>query len=229
MSESNGKLAVLMPSRGDPDLLRHAIDTAEATQSGQADFFVYIANDDPKLYDYHALSRLVPSWCHISFGPPLGFSRGVNELARTAMAYDEYEMLMRGEDDFEYQEMGWDLSYLRRARPDGVYMIWCNYVLKGPGAEPQTAAIGRKWYSALGWFSLPTVRHYFCDNVLMDLARYIDRFEYIPVPLIKHNWIPKPAYNEWGGDEQAYMEWRGFGLAQDAERLKQMILLGGST
>src|SRR5947208_5636071 len=108
MSLNNGKIAVLMPTRGDPELFAHAVSTMESTQSGFADLFFYVADDDPRLDDYHKLVPHLPKWCHPSFGMPLGFSKGVNLLAAHAMEWDEYAMLMRGEDDFEYQGNGWD-------------------------------------------------------------------------------------------------------------------------
>ena len=47
--ESNDRIAVLMPTRGDPELFAHAVSTMESTQSGNADLFFYVADDDPRI------------------------------------------------------------------------------------------------------------------------------------------------------------------------------------
>ena len=138
---------ILMPTRNKPEEI---IRVCRELSDAECRLWIYVADDDPKLTEYQAL--ILPTGATAVYGIPLGFSRGVNHLASLASQQPGATMLMRAEDDF-YFKSGWDAKYRAAMWPDGLGMVWCNYVLKGPEAEPHTAAIGIAWYKALGWFS----------------------------------------------------------------------------
>jgi hypothetical protein len=131
---------------------------------------------------------------------------------------------MRAEDDF-YFKPGWDAKYRAAMWPDGLGMVWCNYVLKGPEAEPHTAAIGMDWYKALGWFSLPGVQHFYCDNVLREMAEKIGRSRYIPEPMIEHRHNHKDPRKCGHGqaiydlDKKRYDQWQREEKENDCQKL----------
>lgn len=164
-------------------------------------------------------------------GQQLGFSGAINFLASRAMERYPYELLMRCEDDFYFQHPEWDKAYLAAIPDDKIAMIWCNYVLKGKGAEPHTAAITGKWFKTLGWMSLPGVLHYFCDNALQDLANEIGRAYYIEKPYIDHRHNrndPRKSddrsvtitNNIWEHDSPIYRGWKQHQMKNDAYLLK---------
>ena len=185
-------IAVLMPTRNKPEEVLRIAKELEP-DSHQVHLYIYFAFNDPKYKEYVELmeSGALPDYVKPFRGHELGFSRGVNHLADKALAVEgnQYKLLLRCEDDFYFTTPGWSDKYLEKLPNDGIAMIWCNYVLKGPDAEPHTAAISVNWYKTLGWFSLPTVKHYYCDNVLKDLAEFIHRSYYIPEPLIEHRHV----------------------------------------
>lgn len=219
----NGRIAALMPSRNKPDLALHAATLLRNT-STLADLFIYVAEDDPKLAGYYELAMQIP-WAVVHFGEPLGFSRGVNYLYSRHTDYTAY---LRMEDDFECQIEGWDKQYLDAMPKDEIGMVWCNYVHKGPDAEPQTAAVGGRWIDALGYFSLPGILHFYCDNALGDLGKAIERAYYLPEPLIRHNWNPndprKCGHPIDDSDSRTYFAWRnGQRFLDDVEKLKRAM------
>lgn len=171
---------VLMPTRNKPEEI---VRVCSELSAAECRLWLYVADDDPKLREYEALQ--LPTFATIIFSTPLGFSRGINLLAGLAAEQPGATMLMRAEDDF-YFKPGWDEKYRETMWEDGVGMVWCNYVLKGPESEPHTAAIGIGWYNTLGWFSLPGVQHYYCDNVLREIAEAAGRSRYISEPMIEH-------------------------------------------
>ncbi len=227
------RIAVLLPTRNKPEELSRIIKEIGAT-STLADLYFYVADDDPKLAEYEH----VPLPDHvfgIIGGPQLGFSRAINHLANAALTTMPYDVIMRCEDDFYFERPGWDEAYLAAMPTDLVALVWCNYVLKGPLAEPHTGAIGRRWYETLGYFSLPTLRHYFCDNVLLDLGRAIGRAIYLETPFInhKHNGQDQRKFDEkrdlapsgiWHTDAPPYKEWReGAAFSSDVHKLQNAI------
>lgn len=225
-------IGLLLPTRNKPEELERIIHEFEVT-SGNARLFCYVATDDPKLEEYKKLFNKLTEERHpriISIiGEPLGFSRAVNCLAAIAFGEQDIQMVMRCEDDFHFVKPGWDEAYLSKIPDDGIAMIWCNYVLKDETAEPHTAAITRRWYQTLGYFSLIGCRHYFCDNALIDLAKEIGRAIYIPEPYVDHRYVPsdprkKENFKEsniYGQDSEIYHSWKNHGgLIADAAKLK---------
>lgn len=210
-----------MPTRNKPEEI---IRVCSELSGSECRLWLYVADDDPKLSGYQSLR--LPSAATIVFGPPLGFSRGVNHLASIAAKQPNAKMLMRAEDDF-YFKPGWDRKYREAMWDDGVGMVWCNYVMKGPESEPHTAAIGLGWYHALGWFSLPGVQHYYCDNVLREMAEAVGRSRYIPEPMIEHRYNPKDlrkcghGQQIYDSDKKRYDQWQRDEKAADCGRIFQ--------
>lgn len=228
-------IGLLLPTRNKPEELERIIKEFEAT-SGNAILYFYVASDDPKENEYVSLiNRLIveqhPRVVAVQ-GIPLGFSRAINKLAELAFMNPEIQMVMRCEDDFYFVKPGWDEAYLSNIPSDGVGMIWCNYTLKDETAEPHTGAITRNWYRALGYFSLPPMRHYFCDNVLLELAKEIGRAIYIPDAYVDHRYVPsdprkKDNFKEtdvYGHDAENFRVWKDQGgLQADANKLRAVM------
>lgn len=221
-------IALLLPTRNKPEELIRIIREVDETTNGNVHVYAYVAMDDPQLARYQSIMNT--DLDKITFGEPLGFSWAINKLSEIALSNPKTTMLMRCEDDFYFVKKDWDLAYMSAVPHDDVAMVWCNYVLKDKNAEPHTAAITRLWFNTLGYFSLPTLRHYFCDNVLKDLAEEIGRAIYIPEPFIDHRYNPhdprkkfnfeKPQYSE---DSVEYSKWKTTRFKSDAEKLKMLI------
>ena len=215
---------VLMPTRNKPEEIQRVCSEIKGSECR---LWLYVANDDPRLNEYKSLQ--LPDMATVIYGEPLGFSRGINHLASLASQDQFATMLMRAEDDF-YFKPGWDKKYRDAAWQDGIFMIWCNYVLKGPDSEPHTAAIGINWYKTLGWFSLPGVQHWYCDNVLREIAERIGRSKYIPAPMIVHEHNPSDPRkcghgNEiYAKDKIRYIDWQQNEKADTCDKLRLAIL-----
>lgn len=221
-------LAVLLPTRNKPEeLARIAVEIERTRRVPDTRLYAYIANDDPQFDKYldvcteHAKDGLVYSM----FGDPVGFSRGINKLAEIAIR-DGATILMRCEDDFYFVDRAWDLAYQEAMPKDGIGMVWCNYILKGPDAEPHTGAIGANWYRTLGFFSLPELKHYWCDNVLLDLGKAVGRARYISYPFIDHRHnahdprkAESPNMANWDRDSAEYKAWKKKRMAGMVEKL----------
>lgn len=216
---------ILMPTRNKPEEIQRVCSELSGSL---CNLWLYVANDDPKLKDYKNLN--LPFSAELIVGEPLGFSRGINYLANLAANEIGATMLMRAEDDF-YFKPGWDEKYLQVASefPDGIFMTWCNYVMKGPEAEPHTAAIGIEWYKTLGWFSLPGVQHWYCDNVLREMAESIGRSRYIPEPMIEHRHNAKDprkcghGQEIYAADKIRYEQWKHDEKQIDCENLRSVL------
>lgn len=214
---------ILMPTRNKPEEITRVCKELEGSECR---LWLYVAMDDPKLHEYVKLE--LPDFAEIRFGEPLGFSRGVNFLAKIASEEDGATILMRAEDDF-YFYSGWDVKYREAMWKDGIGMVWCNYVLKGPDSEPHTAAIGVPWFKILGWFSLPGLQHYWCDWVLRTVAEQVGRSKYIPEPVIEHKHNPSdPRKCGHGGeiyasDDVRYRQWWDEERERDCNLLRKAL------
>lgn len=207
----NGRVAVLCPTRGKPELFEHFLDTVEFNSS-IVDVFAYVADDDPKHNDYVQLCKTGkrhPGFreCEVHFGPPLGYGRGTNWLA---LKHPGYSLYFTGEDDYECLGKNWDKITLNALPPDEIACVSCHYNNVGnTQCDTHVASFGGRWVTALGYISPPCLHHAWMLQAWNALSESVNRRIILPDLLWKHNGISvTEGVPPFEVDTAAYAKWR---------------------
>jgi hypothetical protein len=98
---------------------------------------------------------------------------------------------------------------------------------------PEIWAMSSDLVKFLGWFALPVVKHFYCDNAVSEIGRRADLLRYVPEAVIEHlHYTISPGTErdktyaeaeESAGahDHAAYQEWRENHLAHTVSRVKR--------
>lgn len=153
----NGRVAVLCPSRDNPDGVCRLAHNIAAT-TNHTDLLVYADEDQFIDYrdrcteeDWKARSRIT-----LVKGPRIGPVPAANDLVR---AYPEYDLYGLIPDDATVKTPGWDdwcLSALRMF-PNRVGVISPAHSL---GRHVDMPFVSNRWINATGWFACPEMYHY---------------------------------------------------------------------
>ena len=145
-----GRIAVLIPSRGRPELLVHAIKSVEKT-SKIADALVYIDDDQAGVYGLAEGPRL-----RIMCGPRIGPVASANALVAACPEYDLYGLIT---DDSVITTSGWDewCTEVIEKLPNRIGVISPHHA---HGNYVDMPFVTNKWIELAGWFACPVAYHY---------------------------------------------------------------------
>ena len=151
----NGRVAILLPSRGRRPELDRLLASFDATHTGHADIFVRNGEHDPTLAAYADLvhprvTRIVGTDTGFGIWPDAGHCYAMEDLWRRNPGYSVYTMM---EDDCTFPDAGWDQSLLAGFDqfPNRVGLL--QWVVSGGPAL--IFAASDAWTSALGYFQYP--------------------------------------------------------------------------
>jgi hypothetical protein len=203
-------MLVMVPTRGRPEQCRILIESYEETVAGDAGL-LFITDDDDDSYkdmDWGGAVHAVLS--------PRDCLTGI--LNRTALMYaDEFDVLMTIGDDHVIRTPGWD-KLLLAALDDMGGSGWVYPDDRRRNDVPEIWAMTADVVKALGFFAIPDVSHFFCDNATGELGKRSGLLRYCPEAVIEHMHYsvtggPRDATyaeaedNHGGPDREAYRRW----------------------
>jgi hypothetical protein len=178
-------LLVIMPSRGRSQRLREFLSSFQATREAVTDVAVALDNDDPDMAGYDALwDELDGNDYLIRYqGPRRTIVPWINYISREEL--DNYTALcVMGDDDVPITA-GWDLALLDAIRDmGGTGFSYPND--KRRDDIPEIPVVSTNIIKALGWFCLPTLKHFYVDNVWGDLGIGADCIRYCSDVVVEH-------------------------------------------
>jgi len=158
---SNGRIAVLCPSRGNPEGLAKLIESVKNT-SERAAVITYVERPQAGLYR-EVLSSGPAVW-HL--GEPGGPAAKANRLVELEPDYDIYGMLP---DDSRVLTPGWDRWMIDTVDgfPNRLGVVSAHH---NGGDFVNFAFVSRQWIDLLGWLACPDTQNYVWDTVLEILG-----------------------------------------------------------
>jgi hypothetical protein len=138
---------------------------------------------------------------------------------QVALAHaDDFDVIMTVGDDHLFTTPGWDQLLLEALEALGG-SGWVYPDDKRRSGFPEIWAVSSDIVKHLGWFALPVVRHFYCDNAIAEIGKRADLLKYVPGAVIEHlhysvtNGERDATYAEaedsHGNDDlKAYSKWR---------------------
>ena len=169
----NGRIALLLPTRGRPASLRRTIDSIGATASRRDEVVVVVGVDDDDEATLELATRYRPDI-------PILWSAGPQERTlghlwnRLAAAEHGCDVLAMQTDDNVMETPGWDEHYRGAASdmPLGFGTAWPHDVLHGP--DFCTApVITRRMMERMGFFVPPWFPYWFHDTWLEEMGAFV--------------------------------------------------------
>jgi hypothetical protein len=225
-------LVVITPSRGRLRQLNELAYAVWHTTAGRVDVLGLVDDDDPQRAAYKALD------CRIWTGPRRSLSDWTNFAAAqlltggpTAPRY-----LASLGDDHRPQTHDWDLKLIEAIGSfGGSGIAYGNDLLQG-ARLPTAWVVSADIVSRLGWMMLPTCRHMYVDNAVLELGRALGRIAYMPHVVIEHlhplagkapvdeSYRESNSAERYAEDRAAFEAWMRDGLAADADKVRPMFV-----
>ncbi len=214
----NGRLALLVPSRGRPAVLADLIDSFEKTHTpGLSDLIFRNGEDDPiwseylTYEDHPTIMRVLGS--DKGFGwPTAGYCLAIEDLRHRFPHYSYYAMM---EDDCLLLEKGWDAEVIRLINEDPQKLRVVHFT--DVSNQIHAMATSAEWINAVGHFLAPELREKGFDG-LLTLAKSMDAI--CDGPKIQHCPVPpsrgragfiysgyKDIQQYWHEDVTAFNQW----------------------
>ncbi|MEP7181802.1 MAG: hypothetical protein ABI886_06425 [Betaproteobacteria bacterium] len=170
----NGRIALLLPTRGRPESLRRAVESIGATAARPDDVVVVIGVDDDDGQTLELAAHYLPR-------VPVLWSRGPRELTlgrlwnRLAAEDHGGDVLAMAVDDYVMATPGWDEDFRKAAAimPSGFGTAWPTDGLM-PGADFCTLpVITRRLMDRMGFFVPPWFPFWYHDTWLEEMGAFI--------------------------------------------------------
>jgi hypothetical protein len=228
-------IAVLCPSRGNPQALRDAfLSFHDTTLSRFSRFVAVIDHDDPTLKDYVAMAEDTISLL-IDVVPPER-----SGWMNSALNYSAERWAQRDDiigfigDDHRFRTKGWDRTIETVMDKVGGGFAYGDDLFQGEKL-PTAIFISSSVVRALGWFAPPKQRHLYLDDAWKTLGDATDSLYYLPDVVIEHM-HPAAGKGEWDPnhvrvnsgemyqhDRVAYGEWINGEYAKDVETVREVL------
>lgn len=200
---------------------------ARDTAAGAGELLFIFDDDDPVLSD-QVLAAKECGWRY-EVQERLITVPKVNLAA--ARHVDDYPVLMFLGDDHVPATAGWDgdiVTAIGSLGGTGYAYPWGL----GRTDTPEVCAITADVIKALGWFGLPSLQHFYVDNVWADIGNGAGCLAFLPGTILEHmHWTfgkgPRDHINDLAisctaRDEQAYNEWRATQMAADVATVRSL-------
>jgi hypothetical protein len=217
-------LLVMVPSRERPANVARFAAAAQQTVTGATDILFIFDDDDPRL---HKSVTACGRWQHTVL--PRVEVGAVSKLNAAAAAHaGEYPVLMFAADDTVPRTRGWDEAIV--AAVGGTGMAYPSGL--GRTDVPELVAISSDIVRALGWFALPSIRHYWCDSAWADLGRAAG-IRFLPDVVLEHmhhtsgkgdhDHVYRMGERFYAADREAYLAWRADGMEADLAVVREVL------
>jgi hypothetical protein len=223
----DGRILVIVPSRGRPERLRYMLKEALQLSDGSADFAVCTDSDDTSGYGDLCGDRVL--WFRGSSRRMCAWTNYVAAHPRAC----RYGYLASLGDDHVPRTAGWDGALVSAITAAGGTGIAYGDDLHQGAALSTAPVISRDITDALGWMCLPGLASKFCDNVWMRLGTGSGCLSYVPGVVIEHvhpdagktamDETYTAGYGTWEGDERVFRLWERTGAADDVRIVEQVM------
>lgn len=227
------ELAIVVPTRGRPSNITKVIGAWDSTNAwDHADLILVADADDPEIDGYRAL--IDPETCPVQLMVIPDWIPMVHKLNEAAyILTDQYWAIGFAGDDHLPRTKGWAGTYLEALREMGTGIVYGDDLHHGRNL-PTEWAMTSDIIRTLGRMVPAPVEHMYCDNSVLDLGteanciRYLDsvHIEHMHPVWQKGEWDPQyrrvNSRQQYQKDGRAYRQWKQQGLAQDAEKIRQL-------
>lgn len=160
-------LLVITPSRARPSWASRLLEAVHSTARGPVHVALCVDDDDPELEAYRAI-ELRP-FDVLIVGPRKNLVEWTNHVAVASTG--KYRYLASLGDDHVPRTPGWDVKLIRviAGFPGGTGFAYPHDGVRED--VPEAVVVSSDIVEALGWFMLPSLTHYWVDNVWMELGK----------------------------------------------------------
>jgi hypothetical protein len=221
-----GDLLILVPSLERPHNVARLGAAARATMSGAGQLLFIFDDDDPQLEANRTAAE--------ENGWPYEVQEHFMTVPKVNLAASRHldsPFLMFLGDDHIPRTSGWDAAVMAGFEELG----GTGYVYPwglGRTDTPEICAISTDIVKALGWFGLPSISHFYVDNVWADIGNGAGCLLFLPEVILEHmHWTfgkgpvdntNRVAINLTPVDEVAYNQWRGSQMSVDTSTVRRL-------
>lgn len=219
-------LLVMVPTRNRREQAERLLKSFDASNPSGETVLMFITDEDDISYedmDWGSATHAVLS--------PRDSLVGIFNKVALAHA-DDFDAIMTVGDDHLFTTPEWDKA-LMDALEDLGGTGWVYPDDKRRSGFPEIWAVSSDLVKFLGWFALPVVKHFYCDNAVNEIGRRTDLMRYVPSAVIEHlHYTVSPqtqrdstyieAEESAGAhDHAAFQSWRENHLAHVVSRVKR--------
>lgn len=220
-------LLVMVPTRNRREQAARLIKSFEDSEPGDETVLMFITDADDDSYedmDWGSALHAVLS------GERMPLTAIFNEVALAHA--DDFDAIMTVGDDHLFTTPEWDKGLLSAIDVLGG-SGWSFPDDKRRSGFPEIWAVSSDIVRELGWFALPAVKHFYCDNAVHEIGMRSSLLKYCPDVVIEHlhysvseetvrDQTYAEAENSSGAhDAAAYGAWRGNHLSNTVSRVRR--------
>ena len=228
-------IAVLCPSRGNPQALFDAAFSCTSTAMDPSTRFIPVVDEnDPLIERYFAFNEDINLPIEVV---PKGQTGNMNLALNYAVrrAAEDFDIVGFCGDDHRFRTQGWDRVVAKVLEDEGGGFAYGDDLAQRE-ALPTQVFITSPIIRALGWMGLPGARHLYLDNTWRYLGERTDSLIYLPDIVVQHM---HPAHNPdvpWDDnhrrvntsemyehDRLVYEAWLADGAEADVERVRAAL------
>jgi hypothetical protein len=224
-------MLVMVPTRERPANVSRFAKAAAETMAGVASVLFILDEDDPLLDDNITAVQQPGHWPYLIRIQQRMIT--VPKLNFAALAYqDAFPVLMFTGDDTVPVTPWWDAEIVKTiSAMGGTGMTYPNGL--GRTDIPEHVAISTDIIRALGWFALPQLSHYYCDNAWADIGNGAGCLQFREDIILEHlnplygkgprDYLIRIAEQRAAADNEAYWAWREHEMAADIAKVRTLI------
>ena len=228
-------IAVLCPSRGNPNALFDAASSCRTTSMDRSTRFIPVVDEnDPMIETYFSFNEDVSLPIEVVPRDQVGNMNIAMNYAALKLV-DQYDIIGFVGDDHRFRTMGWDRVVAKVLADEGGGFAYGDDLAQRE-ALPTQVFISSPIIKALGWMGLPGARHLYLDNTWRFLGERTDSLIYLPDIVVEHM---HPAHNPnvpwdenhrrvntsemYEHDRLVYEAWLADGAEADVERVRAAL------
>lgn len=225
--EMNADLAVIIPTRNRPQVVKEIIETYKETCRANTTIYFSVDVTDTHREEYEEAAK----GTYLIFGDNLSMVEALNNAAKVILKLRKPFALMFAGDDHRPRTIGWDSNYLAELKKLKTGMVYGNDLFQGQNI-PTQIAMTSDIVKALGYMALPTLKHLYLDNWWLELGAATNCITYLNDTIIEHmhpaagkaeiddNYIRVNAEAIASHDHQKLLEWRSTAMLNHINIIK---------
>jgi hypothetical protein len=218
-----GDLLIITPTRGRPKNLARLLDSIHELKRLETHVYAAVDNDDPEVGQYqHVIHKAGQPGDVLDIDARLGLAAWTNKVA--VQEAGNYKYLASFGDDHVPRTRGFDKALCRGIEDMGGTGF--TYPWDGVREDiPEAVVMSSDIVQELGWMCLPSLEHYYVDNVWDNLGRGTGRIRHLRAVAVDHvnaasGQVPGDATyagasEKYAADKAAYKAWRESQMADD--------------
>ena len=207
----DGDLLIIVPSRGRPKNIARLLDSVHELKKLTTHVYVATDDDDPDRSHYeYVFDKAQHEGDVLATGMRKGLASWTNEIALEYAG--RYQYLASFGDDHVPRTKGFDRALCRGIEDMGGTGF--TYPWDGIREDiPEAVVMSSDIVQALGWMCLPSLQHFYVDNVWADLGQSAGCIRHLRAIAVDHvrptgDATYSAASEKLDADRTAYHEWR---------------------